>query len=348
MNLNQSHTEIHLEGLKVEPLRKEDLEQTRRLFLSWGYRDFQLQRLKIPKEKLAELLVRDLWQKNLRSICVKAGGRLIGLLSIKQFPWISNLMNTRSASSVHLLASEQDERVYRVLLNAFSRQYRDIEFMNFRTPNDNIHAVHALGDSKIFFVGNEIFLARNLNGFSAHNENLQDFIKCPQELWPQVISLAGKVHVHNRYINDPQISKGLADSIFSRYIADFGYNHDYSTIVKVKQGEVIGFIMYKLNSKLSKAVGRNYASLDFIGVHPQIRGNRIGYLLNMAALTDLARKGTDHVVVRTNGNNYPALRILYHCGFKITASDLHFHLWRSTHRPPSNSNNRVWQTGSPG
>lgn len=329
MKANKVNTADPLRNLTIVPFEKADLAGAQQLFRRWSHKNFQLYRLRIPKHKMVGLLTKTLEDGSIGSLCAKDGGQLVGLLSVKQLPWISRILETRAATSVHFVAVQDAQPVYHLLLEAFFHAYPNIEFMDCRAAAGDIPAIQELEESHFRFVGNEVFLSRDLGNFKTPAAGeIEGIQKCQEQMWPQIVILAEKVHVHNRYMNDPCIPEDRAQRIFSHYISDFGGRDEYTTLVKVERGKVIGFIVYKWNTRLSRAIGRRYASLDFIGVDPETRSSGIGYLLNLAALTDLARKGADHVVVRTNGSNYPALRILYRSGFKVTSSDLHFHFWR--------------------
>ena len=141
------------------------------------------------------------------------------------------------------------------------------------------------------------------------------------------MDLVENTHVHNRYMYDPEVPPHKAAEIFSRYVSGFGFEKDFRHLIKLEEGRVVGFIFYKFNTALSETTGGRYASLDFIGVDNRAQNAGLGDELNRAALFDLAAQGATHVAARTFGSNYPAIRILHKVGFKITSSDLHFHLW---------------------
>ena len=298
------------------------------LFYSYEYKDYQLKKLGIPKSTMMDWLLSNLQHKNVYNLYSQYSGQICGLISARYQPWISKKLNLRSMSLLHFLASSQDPLLLRQLLNRFFSEMLGFDLLDCRLPSGDINALNILEDFGFHFVGNEIFMARNMKDYQEpQNKDLQGFQRCPDHLWPRVIELVERVHIHNRYINDSHISDYRARRIYKSYIAEFGGKEPYRHLIYQRNNRVLGFIIYKLNKQLSRFVGRSYASLDFIGVDPDVRSKNIGFLLNMAALKDLAHEGVDHVVVRTLGSNLPALRILSKAGFEVTSTDCHFHYW---------------------
>lgn len=296
------------------------------LFFQHEYKDYQLGKLGIPKSTMIDWLFSNLQQKNLHTCYLQDLGQICGLISARYQPWISKMLNLRSMSLVHFLASGQDPLLLKQLLEKFFSETQGFDFLSCRLPSGDVNAVNVLEDYGFHFVGNEIFMARNMEDYQEpKNKDLQGLQRCPTHLWPRVIELVEKVHIHNRYMNDYHISDYRARRIYKSYIAEFGGKEPYRHLIYQKNNHVLGFIVYKLNKQLSRFVGRNYASLDFIGVDPDVRNKNIGLLLNMAALKDLADESIDHVVVRTLGSNMPALSILSKVGFEVTSTDCHFH-----------------------
>ena len=314
--------------LQLNPVSRSSGAEVKRLFDQYKYKDYQLKKLSISKSTMVDWLVNNLQQKHLQTFYLKNSGRVSGLLSARHQPWISKMLNLRSMCLVHFLASGQDPLLLKQLLEKFFSETQGFDFLSCRLPSGDVNAVNVLEDYGFHFVGNEVFMALDMKNYQEYeNEDLHGFQRCPAHLWPQVIELIEKVHIHNRYMNDGRISNNKVRQIYKSYIDEFGAKRPYRQIIYKEDDHVLGFIVYKFNRDLSRFVGRNYASLDFIGVDTEVRSKGIGYLLNMAALRDLAAEGADHVVVRTLGSNLPALRILSKAGFEVSSTDCQFHYW---------------------
>lgn len=306
--------------------RSSDLSEIQELFTQYAFKDYQLYQLDIPKNKMVERLVQDFQTMDLDTWYIKESGILQGFISAKHLPWLSDIMGLRAFSLVHLLSRDQDPRIIQKLLETFFNRAPDLDFLNCRLASGDFNAVHALEYQGFKFMGNEVYLSRDMRDFHPL-EDLSNCCRCTDELWPQLVELTEKVHIVNRFMNDPRISRDKVRRIYKSYISGFGGSDSYRSIIYRENNRVFGFILYKWNKRLSEFVGRNYASLDFIGVDPDARSRGVGHILNTAALKELADKGADHVVVRTLGNNHPALKILGKSGFEITSIDCHFHYW---------------------
>ncbi len=315
-----------LQGTHYLLLSKEP--EAEQLFAGYPFKDYQLNQMEIPKAKMCSMLARDLRDNPTRTLISKQNGLLNGIVAIRTLPWISRIIEARAASITHFLATNQAPSILGRMLKELLSRETDLDFIDCRVANGDIGAIHILEKAGFRFAGNDVFMARRMNTYRRQaGETTPTCRSLKGNDWPRVMELARKVHVHNRFMNDPRISREKASRIFTRYIAEFGCRNPYHGLVHQENGRVTGFIFYKWNQRLYEVTGKRYASLDFIGVDPEAQCRGIGHLLNTAALNHLAAQGADHVSVRTLGNNYPAMRILYKSGFKISSSDFHFHYW---------------------
>mgnify|MGYP000187957119 CR=1 FL=1 len=320
-----------MSALQLKPSTDSDLNRIEELFAQHKFKDYQLHQLDIPKSTMVAWLTRNLSKQEIYTWYLRESGKLQGIISAKPQSWISEMLEVNAVSLLHLLAENQDFLRLNELLRIFLDQYHDFDFMDCRVASGDINAIHTLEESGFHFMGNEAYLVLNMKHYSAPQlENLSMCRRCPEHLWPQVLELSRQVHIHNRYMNDPHINREMVRKVYSGYISEFGGIEPYRTIIYEEDNLVTGFVLYKWNHGLSRFVGHNYASLDFIGVDPNARCRGIGHLLNTAALNDLAANGADHVVVRTLGNNFPAIRILSKSGFEISSLDCHFHYWNTS------------------
>ena len=333
-------------ALSIEPLAMEDLPEAEDLFNTYSFKDFQLKQLGIPKHKMAGFLKRSLVGKGVFNAILREEGRLVGLVSAKFLPWMSQLMGAKMYSMQHFVTAGKRAGFYQTMLQYVMDQIPDMDFLDCRVASGDINAIQALENSGFRFVGNEVYMVRSLRDSPAHYQNAcPDCVPCNEELKPEVMKLVEETHFHNRYMYDPQVSAKDAADIYSKYLAGFAFTPDYHSLIKVSGGVVQGFIFYKFNSALSQMVGgSHYASLDFIGVRQDRQNRGLGEKLNQAALYDLTADHTSHVVCRTFGSNYPAMRILQKVGFKITSSDLHFHMWL---RPRAQAKHGIHSAGEP-
>ncbi|MGD9125174.1 MAG: GNAT family N-acetyltransferase [Desulfarculaceae bacterium] len=317
-----------LAGISIQPVKQDHLINAEQLFLKYHYKDFQLHQLSIPKNTMALILRDSLKGDKVFSCALWQEDRMAGLLSARHLPWMSQQFGANMYSLQHMVTDNKQSAYYYTMLAYITGQMDDLDFLDCRVATGDINAIQALEGFGFRFVGNEVYMVRSLEKAPIpENEQVTGCVPCAPPLREKVMDLAIGTHVHNRYMYDPHIPHKDAMEIYSKYMADFAFGPDYRSMVKLSGNRVLGFLFYKVNRNLSERVGKKYASLDFIGVDAKFQNQGIGEELNRAALIDLAMAGATHVVVRTFGNNYPAIRICQKVGFQITASDLHFHLW---------------------
>jgi GNAT superfamily N-acetyltransferase len=95
-------------------------------------------------------------------------------------------------------------------------------------------------------------------------------------------------------------------------------------------GEVRGFLTYRRRIWLGEFTRCSLASLDFFGVHPDMRSNGVGEVLHRYALSALHAESVDAVEVRTSVASPDAARrleMLKKLGCGTFSSDLIFQRW---------------------
>jgi ribosomal protein S18 acetylase RimI-like enzyme len=317
-----------LSKIAIQPILREHLPAAERLFYGYPFKDFQLHQLDISKSIMASFLRESIENNELDSCGFWEEAELVGLLSARHLPWISKQLGANMYTLQHMLSKPKGSEFYYTMLSYITGQINELDFLNCRVATGDVDAIQALESFGFRFVGNEVYLVRSfMKNPLSEDDYLTNCIDCKPAMQKDVVSLAKRIHVHNRYMYDPNIPRQHASKIYSDYITKYAFGQDYRSVVKFVDGKLVGFLFYKFNRPLSEKVGNKYASLDFIGVDPEAQNQGIGEQLNRAALLDLAKADATHVVVRTFGNNYPAIRICQKVGFQITASDVHFHLW---------------------
>jgi ribosomal protein S18 acetylase RimI-like enzyme len=95
-------------------------------------------------------------------------------------------------------------------------------------------------------------------------------------------------------------------------------------------GGIRGFLTYRRRIWLGEFTCRSLASLDFFGVHPDLRSNGVGEVLHRHALSALHAESVDAVEVRTSVASLDAarrLKMLRKLGCRAFSSDLIFQRW---------------------
>jgi ribosomal protein S18 acetylase RimI-like enzyme len=299
------------------------------LFQDYTFKDYQHKFMGVSKEQMARYLKKTLREPGVQSICMREGNQLVGLISLKSLPWMSNHFGFRMYAVTHLLAKGENPLVHARLLRYVMEELPNVDFLDCRVAVDDVCSTHALEICGFRYVGAEIYLGQFLKAGAPPEPHPHFGIRPLVQSQDQdrVLAIAGETHTHNRFAYDPFISEHAAKSLYQRLVANC-FKHKQFNVLAAHSGETIeGFIISKLNPAFSQEVGFQCGSLDFIGVNPDIRSRGLGKALNQWALYHLAQKGVAYAAVRTMASNYPALALVHRTGFQMTSTSLHFHKW---------------------
>jgi ribosomal protein S18 acetylase RimI-like enzyme len=302
--------------------------EVRRLFKEYPHKDFQLKSMKVSKEGMANYLETTLQSAGTQSICLRANGKLVGLVALKPLPWMSKHFGLQMYAVPHLLAGFEGPLVRARLLRYMIEELQDVDFLDCRIAVDDVYAAQALEVAGFRYVGTEAYLGQELRRDEPFDPPADiEIAECSRSDRKQVLEIVTSTHLHNRFACDPLIRTDLARSLYRKLVDNCFDQPQFTTLVARCHGAVQGFIISKTNETFCQLVGMKTGSLDFIGVRPDNRNRGLGASLNRAALYRMAQQGVQYVGVRTFANNYPALRITFKTGFAVTSTSLHFHQW---------------------
>jgi ribosomal protein S18 acetylase RimI-like enzyme len=314
--------------LAFTPFDGSQAGEARRLFKEYPHKDFQLKSMKISKEVMANYLETTLRSAGTHSICMKADGNLVGLITLQSLPWMSDHFGLKMYTVPHLLAGSGGPLARARLLRYVIEELHEVDFLDCRIAVDDVYAAQALETAGFRYVGTEAYLGRKLKWAEPFEPPADiEIAECSPDDRGQVLEIVEDTHVHNRFVCDPLIEGDLASSLYRKLVDNCFNKSQFTTLVARSRGEVQGFIISKINETFSQVVGMKTGSLDFIGVKPDNRNRGLGACLNQAALHRLAQQGVLYVGVRTLASNYPAFRITFKSGFVVTSTSLHFHRW---------------------
>ncbi len=319
---------MSMSQLMFSPLDGSRDEEVRRLFQEYPHKDFQLKSMKVSKEGMADYLQTTLKSPDTQSICLKANGKLTGLIALKSLPWMSEHFGLKMYAVPHLLAGFEGSLVRARLLRYVIEELQEVDFLDCRIAADDVYAAQALEAAGFRYVGTEAFLGQELRRDEPFDPPADiEIAECSRADRKQVLEIVESTHVHNRFACDPLIDPDLARTLYRKLVDNCFDQSQFTTLVARGHGAVQGFIISKTNETFCQLVGKKTGSLDFIGVRPDNRNRGLGACLNRAALQRMAQQGVQYVGVRTLANNYPALRITFKTGFAVTSTSLHFHRW---------------------
>jgi ribosomal protein S18 acetylase RimI-like enzyme len=299
------------------------------LFYDYKFKDYQHKFMGVSKERMVRYLKKTLSEPGVQSICMREGNQLVGLISLRSLPWMSEHFGFRMYAVAHLLTKGENPLVHARLLRYVMEELPDVDFLDCRVAVDDVCSTHALEICGFHYVGAEIYLGQFLKAGDPPEPQPRFEVRPlvqPQDQ-DRVLAIAGETHTHNRFAYDPFINEHAAKSLYQRLVVNC-FKHNHFDVLVAQSGETVeGFIISKLNPAFSQEVGFQCGSLDFIGVHAETRNRGLGKALNQWALYHLARKGVVYAAVRTMASNYAALALVYRTGFQMTSTSLHFHKW---------------------
>lgn len=311
---------------------KERDEEVRELFMKYPHKDHQLQFMGAEKSRVANYLCQTLTGPGCLTICMRAGGRLSGLISLQALPWMSDHFGLRMYAVRHLLTLSDGPLEHVRLLRFVMEELPQVDFLDCRIAVDDIHSAHALEVCGFRYVGTEMFMGLKIGNLTPPSlPSDVEVIPCMYAEQRPVLDIVSESHVHNRFVYDPMIHQDVARSLYRKLVTNCFDSRSFRVLVARSSESVEGFITAKVNEPFSKFVGIRAGSLDFIGVRPRGRQRGLGVALNGHALKWLKDAGAEFAAVRTLASNYPAIRTLFRSGFGVTSSSLHFHKW--IHRP---------------
>ena len=207
-------------NLSLNPFTENDLEEVGALFRDYPHKDFQLQQLDIPKNKMVDFLKRSLYLNNTNQACLRESGRVVGLIGIGALPWMSRLFGAKMYSLRHFLTADRSQGYFQTMIRYVLDQMPEVDFLDCRVASGDIQAIHALENLGFRFVGNEVYLARSLTKAEIPEKyGRTGCVPCPDELKSQVLALVEQTHVHNRFMYDPEVTPEQANNIFRKYVS---------------------------------------------------------------------------------------------------------------------------------
>jgi ribosomal protein S18 acetylase RimI-like enzyme len=299
------------------------------LFYDYKFKDYQHKFMGVSKERMVQYLMKTLNEPDVQTICMREGEQLLGLISIRSLPWMSEHFGFRMYAVTHLLARGENPLVHARLLRYVMEELPQVDFLDCRVAVDDVCSAHALEICGFRYVGAEIYLGQILKGADLPDPQphveIRPFVRDRDQ--DRVLAIAGGTHTHNRFVYDPFINEHTAKSLYQRLVVNCFKHKQFKVLVAESGGAVEGFIITKLNLPFSQEVGFQCGSLDFIGVRQETRNRGLGKALNQWALYHLAQMGIVFVAVRTMASNYAALTLVSRTGFQMTSTSLHFHKW---------------------
>jgi ribosomal protein S18 acetylase RimI-like enzyme len=129
-----------------------------------------------------------------------------------------------------------------------------------------------------------------------------------------------KAHVTSHYFNESSFDARKVRTMFVRWVERCARGLADEVLVARTEGKVQGFVTLMVNRGIADFIGHRIGVIDFVAVHPAAQGQGIGSALLAAGLRRL-RRTAPILEIRTELDNYPAIRTYSKLGFQLTSAD---------------------------
>ncbi len=315
---------------RAERLPDDLLPDLSALLRRYPHRNHQLRTLGVDKNAMTAYLLGGMDRADTRVLFEVREGHLEGLIQVVPDTLLSQRLGRRMWSIRHVLSA--DDGRFGVVRRLVSALVEDLEgradMVTARVASGDLVALNALERNGFRVVTGEIAgVVRPTRVVSAHPAGLVIEVMRPDHV-EDVAAIAGRSHVHNRFAYDPRFDRDEVRLLYEDLIRRYAEDPDTTSLVaRTRDGTILGFISTRLNRAISDATNRTLASLDFIGVQPDVRTRGIGDALNQHALARMYSLGVHAITVRTLMNNFEALGVLQKLGMRITSSNVVLHRW---------------------
>lgn len=297
-----------------------------KLFLQYGYKDFQHDRQFVDGKKLAlEYEKKFLSEKY--NYLYRENNKIIGAASMNFFKTLSEIWDKNVFFVRDFVVDEKIKDSYDNLLKEFLEKYeKDIDFLIIKQPIDNYNAINALIKNNFYYVCNEVIYTLNLTKHVPEAVRASEFVREAEEKDLDFIKkMVYGNHKFNRYLFDPVFSISDVTKLYEKVIEQSFKNKHHRIYVYEKNGKILGFITTIYNQKISYMMDNRYGSFDYIIVDEKFQKQGIASSLMHHALIDFLKEDIRIVSVKTMANNYPSIRLLIKDNFFVTSQNIVLH-----------------------
>jgi ribosomal protein S18 acetylase RimI-like enzyme len=129
-----------------------------------------------------------------------------------------------------------------------------------------------------------------------------------------------KAHVTSHFFHEPGFEQRKVRTMFVRWVERCARGIAEEVLVARIEGRAAGFATLLVNRGTADFIGHNIGVIDFVAVHPSAQGQGIGSALLRTGLRRL-RCIAPVFEIRTELENFAALRTYTRLGFQLTSAD---------------------------
>lgn len=187
-----------------------------------------------------------------------------------------------------------------------------VKYATYRVQSNNFAIIHALEKSGFILVDGLISLEISDLDNLYKEIVVREIGEANKTDITQLKNLASELFLQNRIFNDPYIPKNKAKEFYAKWIENsiLGKAAD-SVLIWKEKGKILGYITLQRKGQI-----------PLVGVSPIARGKGIAKNLVEYSFNKFKEWGLTTVVIETQMQNIPALRLYQSCGFKIVNSFL--------------------------
>jgi ribosomal protein S18 acetylase RimI-like enzyme len=137
---------------------------------------------------------------------------------------------------------------------------------------------------------------------------------------PPIVDIVRGAHVTSHYFNGGVFEPSRVRDLFADWSERCVKGLAERVLIAREAGNVLGFVTLLVNRGIAGCAGTPIGVIDFVAVRPESQGRGIGSGLLRAALKSLAETCRLYEV-RTELDNYPAIRTYSKFGFRLTSAD---------------------------
>jgi len=285
------------------------------------------------KEDINEYLFRQIQEliknKNGKVAIAKEGKKVVGLISLLNLNWDSEIFGFRMAKIAHLIVDEYCQNSFPIkydliffILNEC--KFKKIDHLSCRVDTEDFSACHALEANNFRIMDTLVtYIFDKLRYRLPYFKELFRVRLFRKEDTPTLSKLSKERFLNSRFYKDSNFPKDKIDLMHGEWIRNSCSNlTDARVFVAEKNNMPVGFIMYKKNKEVE-----NFFKIKIYGsglLVSNVKG--AGHSLIGAMLKDLISLKIDILEIDTQITNYEILRLLQGFGLNFVSSKYTFHL----------------------
>jgi len=322
----------------VRPLRSEDMDALRRLFLDFPCKAVQQRFQNSDPRALAAYFVgvaNAHLGKGAAAGCAQwvgedDKGALAAFAALHRDEWHSRFYPLRCGRVApfltHLASGSLRSKMAEVVVGAARED--GLEHLAVRIDGSEYEALRVLQSRGFYLVDCSPKFSARLPDVprlpppsSARGTSIRDWRE--EDLAP-IQSIVSTSHPFNHYYNDPHLPREATSRLFSGWVEKCCRQLAWKTFVLERGGRVCGFIVYLNPAALNKAVSTRLVVLDLVCLAEEMRGGGVGRWFIAETLHRLA---ADFALVelRTSHINLPAIACYESLGMRTVSCDFILH-----------------------